>query len=47
LTIGAAYKDVHFETEYIYLTTDREYEAGGDQSFISPFLNYEKKFFDD
>jgi len=47
LTIGAAYKDVHFETEYIYLAGDREYEAGGDQSFISPFLNYEKKFFDD
>jgi iron complex outermembrane receptor protein len=47
LTVGAAYKDVHFETEYIYLTTDREYEAGGDQNFISPFLNYEKKFFDD
>ena len=49
LTVGAAYKDVHFETEYIYLNPaeDREYEAGGDQSFISPFLNYEKKFFDD
>jgi len=47
LTLGVAYKDVHFETDYTYYTEVREYEAEGDQEFISPFLNYEKKFFDD
>ncbi len=47
LTLGTAYKDVHFETKYTYFTEDREYEAGGDQNFISPFLNYEMKFLDD
>jgi len=47
LTLGVAYKDVHFETDYTYYTEVREYEAEGDQEFISPFLNYEKKFLND
>ena len=44
ITLGVAYKSVHFETEYIYLTTVREYQAEGDQAFTSPFVDYEIPF---
>lgn len=45
MTLGIAYKSVHFETEYTYLTTIREYQAEGDQAFTSPFVDYEIPFF--
>ena len=45
ITLGLAYKSVHFETEYDYLLSVREYQAEGDQAFTSPFMNYEIPFF--
>ncbi|MBI9083677.1 MAG: TonB-dependent receptor [Desulfobacterales bacterium] len=45
MTLGLAYKSVHFETEYTYLTTIREYRAEGDQEFTSPFVDYEIPLF--
>ena len=43
ITLGVAYKSVHFETAYDYLLSAREYQAEGDQDFTSPFLDYEVK----